>query len=204
MQLSYVNVYVTHLDRSVQFFEALGLGLQFSDASFGYASLDAGPIRIGLAQIDLAQDAIRVAVVERHGKNGNIGRGFVTGFGLRRSAIASSVGHDSHNITVVGADAADMAVAVNRLIEICGGLAVASGGAVRAELALPISGLMSPEPFETVRQRLVALRGAAAALGCTLPEPLLQVAFLPLPVIPHLKITDYGLFDVDKFALIGN
>jgi adenine deaminase len=162
------------------------------------------PAQNGLAQIDLAQDAIRVAVVERHGKNGNIGRGFVTGFGLRRGAIASSVGHDSHNITVVGADAADMAVAVNRLIEIGGGFAVASGAAVRAELALPIAGLMSPEPFESVRQRLVALRSAAAALGCTLPEPFLQVAFLPLPVIPHLKITDYGLFDVDKFALIGN
>jgi adenine deaminase len=160
------------------------------------------PAQDGLAQVDRAQDAIRVAVVERHGKNGNIGRGFVTGFGLQRGAIASSVGHDSHNITVVGADAGDMAVAVNRLIEIGGGFAVAAGGAVRAELALPIAGLMSAEPFETVRQRLVELRGAAAALGCTLPEPFLQVAFLPLPVIPHLKITDFGLFDVDKFALV--
>ena len=160
------------------------------------------PAQDGLAEVDLEQDAIRVAVVERHGKNGNIGRGFVSGFGLQRGAIASSVGHDSHNITVVGVDAADMAVAVNRLIEIGGGFAVAAGGAVRAELALPIAGLMSAEPFETVRQSLVELRGAAAALGCTLPEPFLQVAFLPLPVIPHLKITDYGLFDVDQFALI--
>ena len=162
------------------------------------------PAQDGLAEIDLAQDAIRVAVVERHGKTGNIGRGFVTGFGLQRGAIASSVGHDSHNITVVGVDAADMAVAVNRLIEIGGGFAVAAGGAEQTELALPIAGLMSTEPFETVRQRLVVLRSAAAALGCTLPEPFLQVAFLPLPVIPHLKITDYGLFDVDRFALVGN
>ncbi len=161
------------------------------------------PAQDGLTQVDLTQDAIKVAVVERHGKNGNIGRGFVTGFGLQRGAIASSVGHDSHNITVIGLDAADMAVAVNRLIEIGGGFAVASGGAVRVELALPIAGLMSAEPFETVRQALVHLRQAAAALGCTLPEPFLQVAFLPLPVIPHLKITDYGLFDVDRFALVG-
>jgi len=160
------------------------------------------PAQDCLAAVDLAQDAIRVAVVERHGRNGNIGRGFVTGFGLQRGAIASSVGHDSHNITVIGADAADMAVAVNRLIEIGGGFAVAAGGAVQAELALPIAGLMSDQPFETVRRRLVELRGAAAALGCTLPEPFLQVAFLPLPVIPHLKITDYGLFDVDRFALV--
>ena len=162
------------------------------------------PAQNGLAEVDLEQDAIRVAVVERHGKNGNVGRGFVSGFGLRRGAIASSVGHDSHNITVVGVDAVDMAVAVNRLIEIGGGFAVAAGGVVRAELALPIAGLMSAEPFETVRQRLVHLREAAAALGCTLPEPFLQVAFLPLPVIPHLKITDYGLFDVDRFALVEN
>jgi adenine deaminase len=150
---------------------------------------------------DLAQDIIKVAVVARHGKNRNIGRGLVHGFGLKRGAIASSVGHDSHNITVVGADDADMAAAVNRVVAMRGGFAVAAGGEIRAELALPVAGLMSLEPFETVRTRLVPLRDAAKALGCTLPEPFLQVAFLPLPVIPHLKITDCGLFDVDAFAL---
>ena len=155
-----------------------------------------------LAEADLAQDAIKVAVVARHGKNRNIGRGFVHGFGLKRGAIASSVGHDSHNITVVGADDADMAAAVNRVIEMQGGFAVAAGGAVTAELALPVAGLMSLEPFETVREQAHARCGSAAkALGCTLPEPFLQVAFLPLPVIPHLKITDLGLFDVDRFEL---
>ena len=109
------------------------------------------PARAGFAEADLAQDAIKVAVVARHGKNGNIGRGFVHGFGLQRGAIASSVGHDSHNITVVGVDDADMAAAVNRLIAMQGGFAVAAGGAVTAELALPVAGLMSLEPFETVR-----------------------------------------------------
>ncbi len=156
----------------------------------------------GEVQADLDQDAIKVAVVARHGKNRNIGRGFVHGFGLKRGAIASSVGHDSHNITVIGVDDSDMAAAVNRIIEMQGGFVVAAGGKVRAELALPVAGLMSLEPFEAVRERLIELRTAAKALGCALPEPFLQVAFLPLPVIPHLKITDYGLFDVDRFCLI--
>ena len=151
---------------------------------------------------DLDADVIKLAVVERHGKTGNIATAFVTGFGLKRGAIASSVGHDSHNITVVGADAADMALAVNRLIELEGGFAVADGGTITAELALPIAGLMSPEPFETVEASLHLLRDAAKALGCILPEPFLQVAFLALPVIPHLKMTDRGLFDVDAFAFV--
>ncbi len=151
---------------------------------------------------DPSRDIAKVVVLERHGVNGNIGRGFVRGFGLRRGAIASSVGHDAHNLCVVGVDDADMAAAVNRLREIGGGFAVASGGEVRAELALPLAGLMSLEPFESVHDSLQALRQAARDIGSTLPEPFLQVAFLPLPVIPHLKITDRGLFDVDRFELI--
>jgi adenine deaminase len=152
---------------------------------------------------DLAADVIKVAVVERHGRNGNIGKSFVTGFGLTRGAIASSVGHDSHNITVVGASDADMALAVNRVRELRGGFAVADGGKITAELALPIAGLMSDQPFESVAGALRTLRDAARALGCTLPEPFLQVAFLALPVIPHLKMTDRGLFDVDKFEFVA-
>jgi adenine deaminase len=96
-----------------------------------------------------------------------------------------------------------MAAAVNRLRDIRGGFAVAAGGKVLAEVPLPLAGLMSLEPFEAIRTQLVALRKAARDLGCTLPEPFLQVAFLPLPVIPHMKITDLGLFDVDKFELVG-
>ena len=153
-------------------------------------------------QPDLKQDVIKVAVVERHGINGNIGHGFVTGFGMKSGAIASSVGHDSHNITVIGTNDQDMAVAVNRLIELKGGFAVANGGEILAELALPIAGLMSSEPFETVSKTLEHMRDAAHSLGCILPEPFLQVAFLALPVIPHLKMTDRGLFDVDKFDFV--
>ncbi len=154
-------------------------------------------------QPDLTADVIKVAVIERHGKNGNIGRSFVTGFGLKRGAIASSVGHDSHNITVVGATDEDMAVAVNRLIELGGGFVTADGGKVTAELALPIAGLMSLKSFEDVADDLHHLRDAAKALDCVLPEPFLQVAFLALPVIPHLKMTDRGLFDVDKFDFVS-
>jgi adenine deaminase len=160
------------------------------------------PSEAGEVSADLEQDAIKCAVVARHGRNDNIGRGFVHGFGLKRGAIASSVGHDSHNITVVGVDGAGMAAAVNRIIGMQGGFVVASGSEVMAELALPVAGLMSLEPFEAVREKLIELRAAARDLGCTLPEPFLQVAFLPLPVIPHLKITDRGLFDVDRFALV--
>jgi len=161
------------------------------------------PFADGERRIDLGQDVVKVAVVERHGVNGNIGVGFVRGFGLKRGAIASSVGHDSHNITVVGADEADMALACNRLGEIGGGFVVAEGGRVLAEVALPVAGLMSLMRFEDVRDALMPLRAAAKGLGVTLTEPFLQVAFLPLPVIPHLKISDRGMVDVDRFALIG-
>ena len=160
------------------------------------------PLENGVVGIDLDQDVIKVAVVERHGKNGNIGLGHVHGFGLKFGAIASSVGHDSHNITVVGANDEDIAFAVNYLGTIEGGFVVVREGKVLAELALPVAGLMSLLPFEEVHQRLLPLRAAAKSLGVTLAEPFLQVAFLPLPVIPHLKITDRGLVDVDRFCLI--
>jgi adenine deaminase len=160
------------------------------------------PVHGGEKPADTAKDALKVAVVARHGKNRNIGRGFVKGFGMQRGAIASSVGHDSHNICVVGTNDADMAVAVNRVIAMQGGFVVAQGGEVRAEVALPIAGLMSTLTFEELHAALLPLRAAAKSLGITLKEPFLQAAFLPLPVIPHLKITDFGLFDVDRFELL--
>lgn len=152
---------------------------------------------------DVARDVLKVAVLGRHNDHGNVGRGFVKGFGLKRGAIASSVGHDSHNICVIGCDDHDMATAVNRLIELRGGFAAAADGQVVAELALPIAGLMSDRPFEDVEQGLRRLRAAVRALGTELHEPFLQMAFLPLPVIPHLRITDRGLVDVDRFELVG-
>jgi adenine deaminase len=154
--------------------------------------------RNGARVADVANDVLKVAVLARHGVNRNVGRGFVKGMGLARGALASSVGHDSHNVCVIGTNDADMAVAVNRLIALQGGFVAASDGAVRAELALPVAGLMNPGRFEEVERGLKGLRTAVRALGCTLPEPFLQLAFLALPVIPHLKITDRGLVDVEQ------
>ncbi|WP_380058664.1 adenine deaminase [Falsihalocynthiibacter sp. SS001] len=157
----------------------------------------------GDKQPNTSRDLVKIAVIERHGKNGNIATGFVRGFGLEGGAIASTVCHDHHNIAVVGVDYDDMALAANRLKEIEGGFVVTKGGRVLAELALPIAGLMSLKPFEEVQADLVKLRSAAKGLGVELEEPFLQLAFLALPVIPHLKITDHGMVDVDRFEVIS-
>jgi adenine deaminase len=161
------------------------------------------PYRDGLRLPDPAQGVHKLCVLERHGRSGTIGRGFVKGFGTLAGALASSIGHDSHNLIVVGDDDDAMALAVNRLIELQGGCVAVAGGAVRAELPLPVAGLMSERPFEDVAARLRELRRAAGAMGCAMTEPFLQLAFLPLPVIPHLKLTDLGLVDVDRFELIA-
>ena len=161
------------------------------------------PSENGVTVADISQDCIKVAVIERHGVNGNIGVGFVNGFGLKYGAIASTVGHDSHNICIVGVSDDDMAVAANRMKDIGGGFVVVRDGKVLAELPLPIAGLMSDASFEDVREALIPLRAAGKSLGTILQEPFLQVAFLPLPVIPHLKITDRGIVDVDAFCLLS-
>jgi adenine deaminase len=166
-----------------------------------HLTFDIAPVD-GDKRPDLTRDLVKIAVIERHGVNGNKATGFVQGFGLQRGAIASTVCHDHHNIAVVGVDYDDMALAANRLGEIEGGFVVVQGGRVLAELALPVAGLMSLEPFEQVHQDLIALRAAAKSLGVVLEEPFLQLAFLALPVIPHLKITDHGMVDVDRFEVI--
>jgi adenine deaminase len=161
------------------------------------------PIHNGDKRPDPARDLARITVIERHGRNGNAASGFVRGFGIKAGAIASTVCHDHHNIACVGVDYDDMAVATNRLAKIEGGFVVARDGAVLAELALPVAGLMSLEPFENVRAALERLRAAATTLGVQLEEPFLQLAFLALPVIPALKITDRGMVDVTRFEIIG-
>ncbi len=151
---------------------------------------------------DIGRDLVKIAVLERHGVNGNLATGFVKGFGLARGAIGSTICHDHHNIAVVGADYDDMALAANRLGEIEGGFVVVEAGRILAEIPLPVAGLMSLGSFEEVRADLVKLRAAAASLGVVLEEPFLQLAFLCLPVIPHLKITDHGMVDVDRFEVM--
>ena len=160
------------------------------------------PVRDGVIQPDAAHDVLRIACVERYGKNGSIGRSFIRGFSLREGAVAISVGHDHHNITVVGSDPADMAAAVNRIAELQGGLVLVNGGKVLAEIPLPICGLLSDQDGETVAAELADLIEKMKALGCKVPSPNITLSFITLIFIPCLAITDQGLFDVRKFQLI--
>ena len=160
------------------------------------------PYRDGRRHADSAQDVQKATVLCRHGV-ATVGRGFVQGFGLTGGAMASSVGHDSHNITVVGMDDADMAAAVNRVIALGGGFVAVRAGRILGELALPVAGLMSRLPFAEVCQGLEAAETGAESLGCRFVSPFLQLAFLALPVIPHLKLTDRGLVDVDRQILLA-
>ena len=154
----------------------------------------------GRAVSDPASDILKIAVAERHQGTGNMGTGFVKGFGLKKGALASSVAHDSHNIVAVGADDADMRAAVRHVVNMEGGLCVVCDQEVRADLALPIAGLMATEPLDAVRAQMGQLIRAAHDLGSNLPDPFMTLSFLALPVIPELKITDRGLFDVGRFC----
>lgn len=160
------------------------------------------PVEQGEKRIDLSQDILKMAVLERHGKNGNIGLGFVHGFGIRQGALAATVAHDSHNICVVGTSDEDIAAAVNALIRQQGGLAVVQQGQVTASLPFPIAGLLTDRSHQEFNADLKKVMAAAAATGCALQEPFQQLSFLALPVIPHLKLTDKGLFDADIFQHI--
>ena len=163
---------------------------------------DEPKLHAGEALADPTRDLAKIAVIERHLGTGQIGLGFVRGFGLQRGAIASSVAHDAHNVVVVGMNDASMAAAVRRLANQGGGIVAVDGAEVLAELPLPIAGLLSDAPLATVVERSRALIEAARELGCTLESPFQHLAFLALSVIPSLKITDQGLVDVDKFELV--
>jgi adenine deaminase len=163
--------------------------------------LDA-PVREGAAVADVKRDLVKLAVVERHRATGNIGLGFVKGLGLRQGALASSVAHDSHNIICAGCSDAEMFAAVKAVEAMKGGLVAVRGGDVIAALPLPIGGLMSQRPVSEVAEGWERMRHAAAGLGCRPDEPFMVLSFLALPVIPDLKITDRGLFDVVRFELV--
>lgn len=145
----------------------------------------------------------RLSVLERHGHGERPANGYVAGFGDLRGAIASSVGHDSHNLIVVGEHTDDMRVALAELCRLGGGFVVVQGGEVRASLALPYGGLMSAATPAELQRSIAGLKAASRAIGCVLPEPFLQLAFLSLPVIPSLKLTNKGLVDVDRFELVS-
>lgn len=143
------------------------------------------------------------AVVERHRGTGNVGLGLVRGFGLEAGALASTVSHDSHNLVLVGVSPAEMEAAARAVAEMGGGLAVVRDGSVLAKCPLPVAGLMSQGNAREVAASLQELHAAARACGCVLPAPFMTLAFIALPVIPSLKLTDKGLVDVDAFAPVA-
>jgi len=155
-----------------------------------------------LAAADVEQDVLKMAVIERHNATGNVGLGFVKGIGLKRGALASTVAHDSHNLIVVGTHDADMLAAARAVAEVGGGLVAVADGTVIGELPLPVAGLMSAEPLETVRAKMDNLLAAARDLGSRLHNPFMTLSFLALPVIPALKLTDKGLVDVNRFDFV--
>ncbi len=160
------------------------------------------PIRDGLAVADPSRDLLKMAVIERHRASGAVGKGFVRGLGLARGALASSIAHDHHNLVVVGADDTSMMTAAHRAFQLGGGMVVAEGEEIKAELPLPIAGLMVDRPVREVRVQLDQTLAAARELGTTLHDPFMAMSFLALEVIPSLKLTDQGLVDVDRFELV--
>jgi adenine deaminase len=156
----------------------------------------------GYAVADVDRDILKIAVIERHTASGNMGKGFVKGFGLKRGALASSVAHDSHNIVVVGVSDEDMMKAVKEIEAMKGGLVAVADGQVLARLPLPVAGLMSEKSAYEVQAELEELLKASKMLGCTLEEPFMALSFLALPVIPELKLTDKGLVDVTEFRFV--
>jgi adenine deaminase len=145
---------------------------------------------------------LKMAVIERHRATGNVGKGFIKHIGLKRGALASSVAHDHHNLVVVGVDDTSMMTAARAVAAMGGGQAVADGERVLGQLALPIAGLMSEQPIEQVRREFDRLLYAAHELGTALHDPFMAMSFMALEVIPHLKLTDMGLVDVDSFQLV--
>ena len=147
--------------------------------------------------IDVAGDVLKMAVIERHKNTHHIGIGYIKGYGLKSGAVATSISHDSHNIIVVGTNEEDIAAAVNRVVELGGGIVVWDKGEAKGELQLEIAGIMSEEPLAVVNDKLEAAKEAAFALGVSRGvDPFMTLSFMALPVIPTLRLTTRGVFDV--------
>jgi adenine deaminase len=161
------------------------------------------PVVNGVVLSDPDQDILKLAVVERHGKNGNIGISFVKGFGLKNGALASSIAHDHHNIIVAGTNDSDMAICCRELEEMQGGFVLVEDGKVLGRLALPIGGLLSEEPVDEIIAGLEKINEAYYSVGGTLPAPFMTISFIGLPTVPDLGLTDMGLVDVLSHKLIS-
>jgi adenine deaminase len=157
----------------------------------------------GQVRADPGRDLLKLAVLERHKGTGRTGLGLVSGFGLRKGALGTTVAHDSHNIIIVGCDDKDMLKAARELKRMGGGYVAVANGKVAAALKLPIAGLMSDQKAEKVAEDLGRLLRKAHAWGSRLSNPFITLSFLALPVIPELKLTDRGLFDASRFKTVG-
>ena len=164
-------------------------------------ALEVPKIESGKLVADTARDNLKLVVVERHRATGNVGVGFVKGFGLQRGALGSTVAHDAHNVVVVGTNDADIVAAVQALEKMRGGQVAVLDGKVEAALPLPIAGLVSDQPLESVIEKIAALNAAAAKLGCKLDAPFMTLSFMSLSPIPELKLTDQGLVDAIHLKL---
>lgn len=160
-------------------------------------------LKEGIAQPHVKEDILKIVVVERHKGTGNVGIGFVQGFGLKKGAIGSSVAHDSHNLVVVGTSDEEIWVAIKGIERMGGGLVVVSEGEIRSAVELPVAGLMAELPVAEMDERLSRLNRVARELGSRLDDPFMVLSFLSLPVIPELKITDKGLVDVNRFKIVS-
>jgi len=156
----------------------------------------------GLAESNVEDDVLKICVVERHRASGNVGKGFIKGFGIKQGAIASTVAHDSHNMIIIGTNDKDMYLAQKELVKSQGGRIVIKDGEVLAKLPLPIAGLMSDKDYEYVTSQSEALNVAAKEIGCKVDDPFMTMGFVSLPVIPELKITDKGVFSTKTFDFI--
>jgi adenine deaminase len=158
-------------------------------------SIEMARVEQGRAVPDIQRDLLKLVVLERHRATGNVGVGFVRGFKLKAGALGSTVAHDAHNVVVVGANDEDIGRAIEELMRMQGGQVAVEAGIVKAELALPIAGLVSDRPLEEVMERIAALNAAAHQMGCDLEAPFMTLSFLSLSPIPELKLTDQGLID---------
>ena len=151
--------------------------------------------------ISTKKDILKAVVVERHTNSGRVGKAFVRGFGIKKGAIAQSIAHDAHNIVAVGASDEEICAAVNRVIDLQGGIVVVDSNDF-TELQLRIAGIMSDEKAEIIAEKLEKIRTKIRDLGCRLKSPLITLSFIALPVIPKLKVTDLGLVDVEEFQVV--
>lgn len=177
------------------------------DGKLGLIGLVGGELltrNLGTAdKIDVENDILKIACIERHKGTNHIGVGYVKGYSLKSGAVATSVAHDSHNIITVGCNDDDIAVAVNAIKDSKGGIAVVGNGKIKALLELPIAGLMSDEPLTTVNEKLENAKSSAYELGADKSiDPFMTLSFLSLPVIPSLRITTKGVFDAENWKML--